>query len=208
MLAEIIVGSFLLVCLGSFFSVNVYDVLRFHKGNEDSQPHAEVRRPSTLIVFLAGFGTFVHFAEALFYPLIALTDMISLQNAFSLGYDFSFLPYGRIIGVTLTGTGHALFIWSVIARGKYATSWAMRDNHRLVTWGPYRYVRHPSYLGYFLMFIGLFALWPNVLTIVPLLAIPGYSRIAVDEERLLEQRFGTAYVEYRNRTGRFVPVFR
>lgn len=207
MLAEDVVASFLFVCLGSFFSVNLYNILKFHKDDEDHQPHAEVGPPSTAIVYLAGFGTFVYFAEALFYSLIVLTNWISLQNAFSLRYGSAFIPYARSIGVILTGTGYTLFIWSVIARGGYATSWAMKDSHRLVTWGPYRYVRHPSYLGYFLMFIGLFALWPDALTIVPLLAIPGYNRITIDEERLLEQRFGTEYTEYKKRTGRFIPAF-
>jgi protein-S-isoprenylcysteine O-methyltransferase Ste14 len=208
MLAEIIVASFLLVCLGCFFSVNLYNILKFHRHNEDSEPHAEVKPPPTFVVYLAGLGTLVYFAEALFYPLIVFANMISPQNAFLLGYDFPFMPYARITGMILTGVGHILFVWSVIARGKYATSWEMKEDHRLVTWGPYRHVRHPSYLGYFLMFIGLIALWPNVFTLVPLLAIPGYNRITIDEERLLEQRFGAEYVEYKNRTGRFIPIFR
>jgi protein-S-isoprenylcysteine O-methyltransferase Ste14 len=208
MLAETIVASFLLTCLGCFFSVNLYNILRFRKRCEDSKPYAEIEPPSTLIVYLAGLGTLVYFAEALFYPLIVFANIVPPQNAFSPGYDFPLMPYSRIAGMILTGIGHALFVWSVIARGKYATSWAMKDDHRLVTWGPYYYVRHPSYLGYSLMFIGLLALWPNGFTLVPLLAIPGYNRITIDEERLLEQRFGAEYVKYKNRTGRFIPVFR
>jgi len=38
-----------------------------------------------------------------------------------------------------------------------------------------------------------------------MLAIPGYYQITFEEERLLVLRFGEEYVNYQNRTGRFVP---
>jgi len=114
----------------------------------------------------------------------------------------------QIVGLVLTGAGYFLFIWSVIARARYAVSWAMTENHRLVTWGPYRYVRHLSYLGYFLMFLGLFFTWPNFLTLFPLIAIPGYVRVTVEEERFLLLRFGDQFLEYQRRTGRFIPKLR
>jgi len=69
-------------------------------------------------------------------------------------------------------------------------------------------VRHPSYLGYFLMFVGLFLLWPNIFMLFPMLAIPGHYQITFEDERLLVQRFGEEYVSYQNRTGRFVPRLR
>jgi protein-S-isoprenylcysteine O-methyltransferase Ste14 len=81
----------------------------------------------------------------------------------------------------------------------------MQKTHKLVTWGPYRFVRHPSYLAYFLLFTGLLVMWPNLLTFVPLVAIPGYIRATDKEERLLEAHFGNEYKEYQRRTGRFFP---
>ncbi|NIQ07584.1 MAG: isoprenylcysteine carboxylmethyltransferase family protein, partial [Candidatus Korarchaeota archaeon] len=68
-----------------------------------------------------------------------------------------------------------------------------------------RYIRHPSYLGYFLMFFGIFALWPNGLTLIPLVAVPGYYSLTFVEEKLLIQRFGEEYLEYMRKTGRFLP---
>jgi protein-S-isoprenylcysteine O-methyltransferase Ste14 len=66
-------------------------------------------------------------------------------------------------------------------------------------------VRHPSYLAYFFMFIGLFAIWPSWLTLIPLAAIPGYFRVTFREEKLLEKRFGSQYLDYQRKTGRFIP---
>ncbi len=95
----------------------------------------------------------------------------------------------------------------MFARGQCATSWEMGENHKLVTWGPYRYIRHPAYLAYFLIFVGFFAMWPNLVTLVPMIAIRGYVKVAQQEEKLMEQRFTEKYVEYKRKTGQFFPRF-
>ncbi|HIE23589.1 MAG TPA: hypothetical protein EYP68_05105 [Candidatus Korarchaeota archaeon] len=64
------------------------------------------------------------------------------------------LPYGSLLrwaGLGLMVFGFFLFGWSVIVRGRHAVSWQMPWGHVLVTWGPYAFVRHPSYLSYFIM---------------------------------------------------------
>ena len=103
------------------------------------------------------------------------------------------------------GSGVLVFTWSVLSRGRYAVSWAMPEDHVLVTWGPYRYIRHPSYLVYHLMVIGLLLTWLNLVAVVPLIAIPGYISIVPVEEDLLVHRFGDEYLRYMERTGRFIP---
>ena len=80
--------------------------------------------------------------------------------------------------------------------------------HRLVTWGPYRHIRHPSYTGYFLMFIGLPLLTQSPVYTLPLMAVPGYRHVVEAEERLLAARFGEEYVRYAASTGRFTPRIR
>jgi len=59
--------------------------------------------------------------------------------------------------------------------------------------GPYALVRHPAYLSYFLMFIGLFSLWPNLLTLLPIFAVPGYVKLTELEEDMLIKKFGNEY---------------
>ncbi len=108
----------------------------------------------------------------------------------------------------LEAAGYMIFLWSVLERGRYSVAWEMAEDHRLVTSGPYRYVRHPSYMAYFLLFFGLFFVSLNMLTLIPLIAIPGYVSITVYEEKLLKKRFGDKYVEYQKTTGRFFPKIR
>jgi len=55
------------------------------------------------------------------------------------------------------------------------------------------------------MFVGLFLAWLNVVALVPLAAIPGYTMLTEAEEELLTRRFGEEYTRYREKTGRFLP---
>jgi len=208
MLTETVVAVFLVFWLGCFFSVNLHNIVKGQKLRSGEKVHAEVERPLGFIVGLAAFGTLVYFVEVFSYLFLVFSGLIFGLCDFPFLFQFPFIFYMRILGLIFTSIGYFIFICSVVVRGRYAVSWAMPENQRLVTSGPYRYVRHPSYLGYFLMFFGLFFLWPNLFTLLPIVAIPGYFRVTFEEERLLVQRFGDRYVEYQKQTGRFIPRFR
>jgi protein-S-isoprenylcysteine O-methyltransferase Ste14 len=207
-LIETVIATFLFACLACFFSFNLYNILIVHKHRNDAKVYAEIERPSGFIVNLAAAGTLAYFLEALLYLFLVFSDLISVLYAFPFYFQVPFAFYLQIFGLVCTLAGYFLFIWSVAARGIHAVSWEMPEKQKLVTWGPYRYVRHPSYLGYFLMFFGLFFLWSNFFTLFPMAAVPGYYLVTIEEERLLTQRFGNEYLEYQKRTGRFFPRLR
>jgi protein-S-isoprenylcysteine O-methyltransferase Ste14 len=156
---------------------------------------------------LVAIGTGTFFLESLLYLFLGTFNgpfsMLALVDVAVL----NLVPL-RLAGALLMTAGYAVFIWSVLARGRYATSWTMSAKHMLIDWGPYRYVRHPSYVGYFLMFIGFFFMWHNLLALIPLIGIPGYVMATNQEEDMLMKRFGQQYAEYRRRVGRFVPRMR
>ena len=91
--------------------------------------------------------------------------------------------------------------------------WHQRDAHdapvHLVTWGPYRFVRHPFYASYLLSFIAAVLYAPTFLTVSAWL----YATIAVsltargEERRLCASPLGDEYREYMQTTGRFFPRF-
>jgi len=207
MLTETVAAILLSICVGCFFSVNLYNILKF-KTRSGVKVYAEVQRPSAFSVGLAAVGTGIYFLEVFLYLILVFTELILMLRGFPFYFQFPFMVYVQILGLVLTLLGFFLFIWSVISRGRYAASWEMSEDHKLVTWGPYRHMRHPSYLGYFLMFLGFFLLWTNLFTLIPLFAIPGYYRVTSDEERLLIKRFGDEYVEYQKKTGKFIPKLR
>jgi len=190
-------------CLTVFSIINMYNILKFHR--KDIVSYAEVKRPSSIVVVLAGLGTILFFIEFLFYIALVFAGKLEIFNSCIPTLNFPGMIYVKSLGLAFTVFGYFLFIWSVVARGQYATSWGMSKNHVLVTWGPYRYVRHPSYTAYFLMFLGFSLTWLNLVAFLPLLAIPGYVKITVVEEELLIRRFGEEYRRYQRRTGKFFP---
>lgn len=100
-----------------------------------------------------------------------------------------------------------LIYWLFSSLGKNVTrTVAIREEHMLVTHGPYRWVRHPLYSTGVLFFLGLTLLtanWLIGLTTVATFAIL-IMRTPIEEAKLIE-RFGDEYREYIKRTGRYLP---
>jgi hypothetical protein len=71
----------------------------------------------------------------------------------------------------------------------------------------YSLVRHPLYLGNFLMWMGLVLATGRLdfALVVTLLYVMYYLRIAMAEEAFLESKFGTTYAEWSQRVPAFVP---
>ena len=75
-----------------------------------------------------------------------------------------------------------------------------------VTGGIYNFIRHPQYLALTLCSFGLLLLWPRyivLLSFIMMLFI--YYLLTRAEETECEKKFGEAYVEYKNKTGMFLP---
>jgi protein-S-isoprenylcysteine O-methyltransferase Ste14 len=79
----------------------------------------------------------------------------------------------------------------------------------LVTEGIYNYLRHPQYLGLFMITFGLLVQWPTIISLLmaPIL-VWSYIRLARREEREMEVQFGETYLTYRENVPAFVPRWR
>jgi len=196
------VSVYLSLWLAAFFLINVRNVVEGRRLRAGKVTYGEVERSLGLDVMVAALGTVLFFLEAALYALSGLLDLPFFDSTFltgGLGYTV------QIFGLASMGLGFSLFIWSVLERGQYSVSWGMTEDHRLITTGPYTLVRHPSYLGYFLMFTGFLLTAQIIAALAPLAAIPGYVSVVRGEEEMLLMRFGDDYVEYAERTGRFIP---
>lgn len=115
---------------------------------------------------------------------------------------------GYVTGMVLFCCGILLRWWSIIHLGRFFTvDVAIARDHVVVSDGPYRVVRHPSYSGALLSFVGLGCLLHNWLaTLLLLLPITAAMlwRIRV-EEAALSAALGKAYTDYMARTRRLVP---
>ncbi|MFP3985536.1 MAG: methyltransferase family protein, partial [Candidatus Bathyarchaeia archaeon] len=205
MLPALVVAVFQAICLTVFVSVSLYNLKRSAASKDGVRFEAEVERPSGIFVVFAFFGTAAFFLETVLYILLTFVGFETLMSDSVLQICFPFDSWVQLAGSVLIAFAYALFVWSILARGRYATSWSMPEDQKLVTWGPYRYVRHPSYLAYFILFVGLFLTLLNWIAVLSFIAIPGYVQLVALEEKLLTKRFGEAYREYQRTTGKFFP---
>lgn len=111
-------------------------------------------------------------------------------------------------GLVVLLAGLALRAAAVLSLGRFfTTSVAIRSDHRLVSTGLYRFLRHPSYAGLLLAFAGLgigFGNWLGLAALTLPVAAALHYRVHVEETALAEA-FGSEYDDYRRRTRRLIP---
>ena len=120
------------------------------------------------------------------------------------------MPEPWLLGVSLLllVAGLAIRWTAILTLGRFfSTSVAIQQDHRLVRTGLFRLVRHPSYSGLLLLFLGMalsFGNWLSFAVIVlPFLAAL-LHRIRLEESSLVEA-LGQDYVEYCRSTKRLLP---
>lgn len=111
------------------------------------------------------------------------------------------------LGIALMLAGMGLRWWSIHVLAQHFTvDVSISPDHELVRRGPYRLLRHPSYTGLLMTFLG-FALglgnWLSLAAILPVV-LAFLWRIQV-EERVLAAAFGDRYTAYARKTRRLIP---
>ena len=113
-----------------------------------------------------------------------------------------------IAGPVVVALGLALRVWAVVSLGTaFSTFVQVADDQQVVTRGPYRWVRHPSYTGLLLIVAGLGVGMTNWLSVVICCGVPLLGllpRIRVEEAELVRV-LGEPYRDYQRRTRRLVP---
>ncbi len=135
-------------------------------------------------------------------------QIISLMDwAYKMGAPQT-LDTWAVTGLALLAFGTSFRLWAIrTLRNNFAATVQIKPGQQLITSGPYRWLRHPSYTGAWLAMIGAALLMHSYLGLVimgPGMLLVYMRRIAV-EERTLEQAFGAAYTTMKRNTQRLVP---
>ncbi|MBE0477890.1 isoprenylcysteine carboxylmethyltransferase family protein [Candidatus Aerophobetes bacterium] len=146
----------------------------------------------------------------LYFTVIVLFIAISLWMDKFLGLPkFLSTPLNITVSVPIIAIGLFLILWSALHFFKIkGTPVPFHPPPKLVTAGPYAYVRNPMLTGIFIWLFGfgfLFRSISLVFIFTPLFILLNVLELKAIEEPELEKRLGREYVEYGNRVPMFIP---
>ncbi len=167
-------------------------------------PQVMAKSSSALQQYQARFARLI-----IFYAVIVIlchSLNISLGSLFSRLALIDFIVFDIIGFITGLG-GLSLCLYAQIKMGN---SWRLGIDEEvkteLISTGLYKYIRNPTYLGLFLMNIGVWLIWPTwtvfVLNLLFILFLEIQTRC---EEDFLCTTHGQSYIEYKSRTKRYIP---
>lgn len=153
-------------------------------------------RFTTILRGIAGLSYILTLLAYMVYPPILIWAAVPLPDGL------------RWVGAALSLAVLPLIRWVQESLGSnFSTTIHIRDEHTLVTRGPYRWVRHPMYTVLMMQSIGLMLLTANwfvggsyllVLMIIMIIRTPF-------EENMMIEKFGEQYRAYMRQTGKFLP---
>ncbi len=113
----------------------------------------------------------------------------------------------QYFGVLLMLLGCGFAVWARFVLGR---NWSgivtVKEDHTLITRGPYAWVRHPIYTGILLALLGTAVTVGTVMNLVevPVVALALWLKLRTEEKFMLET-FGEQYTAYRQRVKALIP---
>jgi protein-S-isoprenylcysteine O-methyltransferase Ste14 len=129
--------------------------------------------------------------------------------AWFLGLRQVIAPLNGVVAALLLVASVALYEWArhTIWGRRFGLGWGTHVPEAVCDQGPYRWVRHPVYLGYWLAYASILVALPHLLTAGVFVAVTGLFVHAAwhDEREIAGSALAADYDAYRKRTGMFFP---
>jgi protein-S-isoprenylcysteine O-methyltransferase Ste14 len=183
----------LLLLIRAFFAVRVRSA-----GERIMPDQAAIERE--------GRGMFASRVVA-FFLLIGLLVVYALNPPWARVLLFPLPGWMRWVGFGLGLGSLALLTWTQAELGKqWSAQLQLREEHVLVTSGPYSLVRHPLYTAEFGFGAAVALVSANwAFVVITLAAVVGLMARVPREEQMMIEQFGGLYLEYMKKTGRYFP---
>lgn len=141
---------------------------------------------------------------------VIITVFLSISIALAFGYNGVGMlsDWAYYLGISLMLFGIVVRQWAIAVLGRFfSLTVRVAEDHKVIDKGPYRLIRHPSYTGVLITFIGLGLAVQSAGALFVLLALYAISfgyRMTVEERTLLAE-LGEDYGDYMKRTKRVIP---
>lgn len=139
---------------------------------------------------------------------IATLVIVPVQLA-SIIFGVNHFPaFVRIAGFIVGTLGDVIFLVSVVCmKNSWRAGIPEKNETKLVTGGIYRFSRNPAFLGFDLMYLGIFLIYGNIFTgISGFFAMLTLHLQILQEEKYMESAFGGDYLAYKARVGRYFGI--
>jgi protein-S-isoprenylcysteine O-methyltransferase Ste14 len=170
-----------------------FEVLLIVRDRVHGRGHADADRGTRLINALLVVGTVVVAGD-----LSTAVHVLAVPDP----------TWFRAVGLVIVCLGIALRVWAITTLGAaFRTTVEVEQGQAIVTSGPYRWVRHPSYTGMLLIALGFGIAFANWLSLALCAVLPSLAlirRIKIEEAELLRV-VGEPYRAYSAQTKRLVP---
>ncbi|MFX1317238.1 MAG: methyltransferase family protein [Promethearchaeota archaeon] len=133
-----------------------------------------------------------------------------LENTLFISQIFPFWDNFIIsyIGFILYLTGALLILVSRVQIGRFGTAeLSVEEDHQLFTQGVYKYIRNPMYSGGLIATIGFCLVFRCIITLIIMFIYTFliYRMRIIEEERILLEKFGKEFEEYKRNTKKLIP---
>jgi protein-S-isoprenylcysteine O-methyltransferase Ste14 len=152
---------------------------------------------------------------------LGLVELMTIPEAFVLAVITYLLFINRTVpahvggaallaavsGAALAALGLVISVWAFLSLTTMSVGHYVLKEQAVVEKGPYRWVRHPVYLGVFLIWFAVAITFQSTSTflIAALYVVPAYALYIRSEEQMMAASYGAQYVNYCRRVGMLIP---
>jgi len=168
-------------------------VLLMRRQGMEAMHFGKLDRSDFLIPPFALFYFYTIFAAAFDWPMVSRRQFFQSE---ALAW----------LGVALCLGGLLMLVWSLASFGEsFRVGIDTERPDRLITSGIFALTRNPIYVGFWLVLLGQFLIFPNWIPLIYILAATWlFHRQVLREEDFLKQHYGEAYTAYCSQVRRYL----